>query len=266
MKIFVPALLAFGFSVSAGAALPAPVTTTKQNLEIDIAPEARTVWERAIGLYHQTNGLHLSWKQELDATSEFDFDRAGLLRLIDREFEEKIVVDGENKWTLDQSLDEPREPRSYTREKLEIKKREAYVKSISALTSSFGLGLEMAVLLDGGDETSINRIQSSANSARIILYRARLLPTKVWSGQPCDLLQITMSYLIPEEVDGRTTRQKTYWFSRSNSSLLRFQNSFFVKNKQPLDTDYRVVEQKFNPKFAPDTFKFTPPKGAKLSK
>ena len=272
MKFIAVALLALSFPIVAVAA-PAKAPVAKAPVvrapvakaQVSIAPEARALWKRAVALYHNTDKLQFAWRRPQDATASFHFDRAGFLFLHAVDFDETVVIDGLNKWTLDESKTYLGNAPVYTRENVSGDGR-AYAASIVALRRAFGVGPEIGALLDGGDQESPNLIESSARNPNLIGYRATVLPAQPYGGQACDLLRITLTKSDNQAAGGRMTQQKTYWFARSDARLLRFQNRFSTKEERPLDTDYQITEQTFNPKFAPDTFKSTPPKGAVLSK
>ncbi len=236
------------------------VAPPKPKAVVQVDPKARALFARAVELYSELDGLRVAWTQTEDGektNASFDFDRAGRVRIENADpFEALKIIDGKNEWTLDESRTNDAEEVRYTREVLEEDSAASY--SLIALELSFGVAGEFAFWLDETNPLDTYMVPLLAEALELREFRASLLSPQPFGGQPCDLVRITTK--------GDTTEQKTYWFARADGRLMRYQERESRGNAEFRSQDFQITEQTFNPAFAPDTFKFTPPAGAKLEK
>ena len=238
---------------------------------------ARAIFERATTLYGDLDGLHLEW-----TTTEFDpqfndraphkaaldYDRAGRLRLEDpQSLDALMVIDGKTRSTVDTSDydDEGNSKVTYQIEKLDADIVEGEVE----FELSGQISPVIAIVrrfLDSNNPYAEAPTETITGKA-LLAYRAAILPAQPFDGQPCDLVRVTTRFDDDgTTVPGLTTKQETYWFARKDGRLMRVQVHSVEGNQQPRTSDSQIIEQTFDPKFAPDTFKFVPPKGAVLRK
>ena len=260
MKIILCALLASAVPLVALAA-PAKKAAAKTSV-VSVDPNARAIWSRAIALYHGTQNLRIVWRNSFEENdSSLDFSRVGLLRLSNPSIEELSVVDGKISWHLD-GLEKPK---SYTREPIE--QGEAYPTALSALDlSGSSFTDEISGFLGARQTLWPSQIKTQMNGLKMTEYRVTLLPAQKQNGELCDLVRFNWVYPNLDKTRGQTNRQQTHWFARSDGRLLRFQERIIVGKNEPLVSDCQIKVQDFNPKFTPETFKFVPPKGAKMEK
>lgn len=256
------ALLALSLSAVAVAA-PTKPTVAK----VDVSPKARAVFARAVELYRKVNGLSVIWNSNEDGErrrDSLDFNRVGKLRLANnRAFESLIVIDGKIKWGLDDSKSNEKKAVYYNRQIVDAGDLET--DPIFVLQSSLGLASPIGDFLDKTSFLDPNRIERELAVSKLLQLRAALLRAQPFNGQPCDLVRVTQVYIEP--YDPRhflVTEQDTYWFARDNGRLMRLQERRLERGREAHAADFQITEQKFNPQFAPNTFKFTPPKGAVL--
>ena len=231
--------------------------------KIAIDPKARAIFARALKLYGTAQGLSVRWKApgEFDepAQSSLEFDRAGRLRLAsDDVFEPLIVFDGKERWELDKSQLNEREQVQYTRESADESDLTMELAGVPGVAGAIG------GLLSGIDALAAERIADNSDTRE---FRATLLPAQPFGGQACDLVRITaISGTSGNPKDPLWHNQQTFWFARTDGRVMRFQERSGTANEAMSATDSQIIAQTFDPKFAPNTFKFTPPKGAVLSK
>lgn len=261
MKFFVPALLALAFPGIAAAAPAKPAAAKPSTSKISIDARARAVFARATRLYGAAKGLGVRWKghdgYRDSISASLDFDRAGRLHLANSNvLESVIVVDGKNRWSL--SAPQKGTKPVYTR--VESEENEVF--------DEMGRNRELASALGGllAKSTPFDAEQMEMKFELLQLqeFRAVLLAPQPFGGQMCDLVRI--SEISPPTFTRHTLRtgQKTYWFARSDGRLMRVQQRILFGSKEKSTGDWQIIAQTFNPKFAPNTFKFTPPRGAKL--
>ena len=250
--------------------------------QVSIDPAAVAIFARAAALYQELDGLHLEWKVEARNTpltgetpsyrAALDFERAGRLRLADPEgLESLIVIDGQRRWGVNSSDfgdgDDDELITTYQSEKLD--EGDAPYRAIEELQTADSLTFAVSSLLEGSNQIEGITAETLAQIAAFPTsqFRAALLPAQPFDGQACDLVRITTRFINPyTTASGETVKQETFWFSRSDGRLVRLQMREVEGQGAAQTTDEQVTEQTFNPTFAPDFFKFTPPRGAVLSK
>ena len=230
--------------------------------KISIDPKARAIFGRSSRLYSSARGLKARWKGRDEYGENFDvaldFERAGRLRLTDSAALEPLVVfDGKNRWSLGATDLDGQGRATYSRAQSE--EDEAFFE----LLLSSGMQGALGNLLDRNNplDDEVARIGAEVSDLREL--RALLLPAQPLNGQACDLVRISQIHSMPRK-SPQTVEQQTYWFARSDGALVRFQERSVTSGKETSASDSQITEQNFNPQFAPDTFKFTPPPGAKL--
>ena len=263
MKIIVTALLALYFTVASWAAPIKPTVTSKSNHKIEIDAKARAVFVRATKIYGNLKGLSASWSGVIDegatVKSSLDFDRAGRLRLANgNPFESLVVIDGKTRWSLEAPREKGKRP-AYTQ--IEIAEDEAMVEM---RLISPGFTNILGELLIKSNPLDVKNVEEIFEPFGLRAFRATTLPPQFLGSQLCDLVRIT--YLSSTFSGLERIEQRTYWFARSDGRLIRFQGKIMHGGKQKSVGDWRMISQTFNPKFAPNTFKFTPPQGAVLRK
>ena len=232
---------------------------------VQIDPKARALFARAVELYSALDGLRVaynvtekgeySWNDGEKTEASFSFDRAGRVRIAGADvFETLKVIDGKYQWTLDESRANEADEVRYTRETLD--EGSAASDSLTALELSFGVAGAFYSLLDQTNPLSAEEVAAQTEGLELREFRASLLSPQPFGGQPCERVRITTR--------GRTTEQKTYWFARADGRLMRYQEREVQGKSEITANDFQITAQEFNPQFAPDSFKFTPPKGAKL--
>ncbi len=286
MKIFVPALLALSLTSTVyavptkavkpierplriEAALTQTGEPTKVPLKIEIDARARAIVERGAALYRSTQGLSAKWQRTEDGKTDvasFDFDRAGRVRTVNCYSEEPLTVfDGKISWALNNPSPDGKGPTTFRRQTVETNDAEWLARQ--ALEGVGGLPGLMTDFPYNFSPLNEERIQKSAEKSEFLELHAKLLPAQPLARQACDLVRITTvahsSYIAKHPV---TTSQDTYWFARSDGRLMRLQRRVIIASKQVSSSDIQIITQTLNPTFAPDTFEFTPPKGAVLQK
>lgn len=237
---------------------PKPVT------KISVDAQARAVFARAAKSYGAAKGLSASWKGRDGygdaASGALDFDRAGRLRLAKAgALEPLIVLDGKTRWSLNQPEDvDEKGRRTYSR--IEADADEIYLEIQIADEPTGTLG----ELLSGGSPFDAEEVAMHVEILQLQELRATLLAPQSLDGQLCDLVRISEISASDNKRNPLHVEQKTYWFARSDGRLMRLQHKIMVGSKEKSSADWRISAQTFDPKFAPDTFKFTPPKGAVL--
>ena len=239
-----------------------------------VDPAARATFERAAKLYRGLDGLHLGWKKiesgetgDETVTAALDYERDGRLRLqYPGLLSSLVVVDGTHKWTLQSELMNPGGPLRY--KQVELADDDKAISATVSLMSSLYLPRALSGFLGLGGLHALNPAFVSATSRMegFVSFEAKPLESQEWNGEPCDLVQILEENRTGDEPQKRDLTQSVYWFARSDGRLVRLQEGFRSGDDAGSTTDSQITEQIFNPKFAPDTFKFVPPKGAVLSK
>ena len=266
MKILVPALLALSFPV---ASLAAPAKALVAKARVSIAPEARAIFARASRLYGAAQGLSVRWKgrNKLDeaVNGSLDFDRAGRLRLkpADELFDTLVVMDGTEMWILERERVNERGQVEYKKidDANEYGMNREILETSPTLSGILGRLLFKIGPFDG-EEFKIKVANTSLRE-----YRSVMLTPQPLDGEPCDRVRISETFRARDgKRDLLTVEQQTYWFARSNGRLMRLQEHSVDNGLDLGTTDYQITKQTFNPTFAPDTFKFVPPKGAVLAK
>ena len=236
------------------------IAPPKPKAIVQIDPKARALFARAVELYSELDGLSVAWTQTEEGektNASFDFDRAGRVRIESHyDFEALTVIDGKNKWTLDESRANEAEELRYTREILDEDLAASY--SLTSLGLSFGVTDAFYPPLDGVNSLDDEEVEAEIEGLELSEFRASILSAQPFGGQPCERVRIT--------IKGDTTEQKTYWFARQDGRLMRYQERQSRGNDEFGAKDFQITSQTFNPTFAPEIFKFTPPKGAVLSK
>ena len=261
MKIVLFACLVFAVPVVALGA-PAQKPSAKAPV-VSIDPKARAIFARAVKLYSAAKTLSVRWKSRNESgetsNAALDFNRAGRLRLVNVDpFEPLIVMDGKTRWSLG-SPDDLDENGRATYRRIEADDVDMEMQLAPGLAGVLGNLLNEVGPLDTGLESD------AAESLELQELRALVLPAQPFSGQACDLVRVSHVY-APLTKNGPTSvGQQTFWFARTNGALVRFQERSVMARKDMNVADAQVTAQTFNPKFAPNAFKFTPPKGAVLS-
>ena len=237
--------------------------------KVVVDPKARAIFARATKLYGAAKTLRIRWKSRNEsgelATNSLDFDRAGRLRLAGAELiQPLVVVDGKNRWSLDDIYDADKGSiRIYSRAEAELNEVHFEMQTAPGIAGVLGM------LIGEVNPLEADVVSTESESLELSEFRAVLLPPQSLNGQACDIVRIAcVQALNPEVVEDEIQKvtQQTYWFSRENGALMRFENRLMGSGTKLNPSDWQITEQTFNPKFAPDTFKFTPPKGAVLAK
>ena len=258
------ALLALSLSTATVLAAPAKAPVSSRPAKVSIAPATRTVLARATKFYGAAQGLSARWVGQIDddkiVNSSLDFDRAGRLRLVNcNSFEPLIVIDGKSRWSLEASEINAKGRAVYT--KVEADKSEALVEM--ALIAP-GLSNILGDLLVKSSPLDAKQVEAAVELYGLRAFRAVTLAPQPLNSQTCDLVRIT--FVSSTFVGRERIEQKTYWFARSDGRLMRLQDKITHGGKPKSHGDWQMTAQTFNPTFAPDTFKFVPPKGAVLAK
>ena len=265
MKIILCAYLALATPLVAAAA-PTQKPLAKAPV-VNVAPKARAIFARAVGLYGKTKGLKARWKSRDEngkvLIGSLDFDRAGRLRLAGAELIQPLVVlNGKTRWSLDDIRDDDEKSiRVYAR--AEAEPDEIYFE----MQTAPGIAGALGTLLGEINLLEADVLRTESQSLGLSEFRAVLLPPQVFNRQACEIVRITHVQAMNPEVEDEIQKvtQQTYWFSREDGALRRFQNQLVASGTTSNPSDWQITQQTFNPKFAPNTFKFTPPKGAVLS-
>ena len=275
MKIILCACLALTFPV---AAAPAPAKPAAQIASVSIDPKAHAIFARAATLYKivplrgNLRALLVNWKTnervtgEPDATynSSLEFEVSGRLRLKtpDAIYRTLIVSDGKIMWL---QLRFPDPISNSTLEHQTLYAETAWISAMDEIQASNEIAVNFYHLLSGINILDSKNIEYEMIDYGLTEVRAIVLPAQPFNGKACELVRITK--ISPNDSTpggGRSVQQLTYWFARSDGQLMRLQNRTTMGADASDVSDSQITKQDFNPKFAPDTFKFTPPKGAKL--
>ena len=243
-----------------------PLAPPKPKTKISIDAKARAVFARAVKLYGETKGLKARWKSRDEngktLAGSLDFDRAGRLRLAGTELIQPLVVlDGKNRWSLDDIYDTD-ESSIRVHSRAESEPDEVYFE----MQTAPGIAGALGTLLSRVNSLEADVLRTESENWGLSEFRAVLLPPQPLNGRACELVRISRFQAMNPEAENEIQKviQQTYWFSRENGALLRFQEGLAGDGIKVAPSDWQITEQKFNPQFAPDTFKFTPPKGAVL--
>ncbi len=242
-----------------------PLAPPKPKTKISVDARAKAIFARAVKIYGETKGLKARWKSRDEngktLIGSLDFDRVG--RLAGAEFGQPLVVlDGKNRWSLDDIHNtNEKNIRVYARAKTEPD--EVYFE----MQTAPGIAGVLGTLLGEVNPLEADVLRTESESLGLSEFRAVLLPAQSFNGQVCEVVQITHVQAMNPEAENEIQKviQQTYWFSHENGALRRFQNRLVGSGTTLNSSDWQITEQAFNPDFAPDTFKFTPPKGAVLS-
>lgn len=236
-----------------------PAKTVKAPPKISVDPKARAIFDRATALYHGTKNLRIVWRDSFeDADSSLEFSRVGLLRLNIPSSEELWVVDGKFIWHLGGFDD----PKLYTRVPSHAGAYQAARWTLNFSGSDFTA--KISDLLNGRQMLSQSDLDWSVKFLKLSKFRAVVLPAQKQNGQLCDVVRFNGVHPNLDNPREQVIYQQIYWFAHSDGRLLRFQERASVGNNKPLQSDCLIKVQDFKPTFAPNTFKFVPPKGAKL--
>ena len=284
MKFIVLACLALAVPAIPMAAPAKFIIPTNASVKVDVAPKARTIFARAAKLYdvtrpnHRLKTLRVAWKyfafipyyqERTFLKSSFEFDARGLLRVQSSDSSTPLtVIDGKNQWFV-AKRDEEKFPTVYRRTSpSRVGVLAGVFKVLGAVDND--VAWEMTKLLQGSSDLSQKKVAQRVGHD-ISQFKAAVLAPQVFNGELCDLVRVTIRHRDNFGSDAdKEYSYITYWFARSNGALVRLQSlltSGEGKEKQEQQrTDAQITKQEFNPKFAPNTFKFTPPKGAVLRK
>ncbi len=282
MKILLFACLALTFPVAAWAAPAKFVIPTNASVKVDVAPKARTIFARAAKLYdvtrpnHRLKTLRVAWRyfgfvpyyqERTFLKSSFEFDARGLLRVQSSDPSSPLtVIDGKNQWFV-AKRDEEKFPTIYRRAiPSEVGARASVFEVLGA--TDIDVAWELTKLLQGSSKLSQKNVAQRVGHD-ISQFKAEVLAPQTFDGKICDLVRVTIRHRDNFGSDAdKSYSYFTYWFARSNGALVRLQSLLTSgegkEKREEQRTDSQITKQEFNPKFAPDTFKFTPPKGAKL--
>ena len=246
---------------------PVPLAAPQPKPKVSIDPKAYAIYARALDVYGDLDGLSVKWSASRAGTTEnsaFDFDRKGRARVINGYTEEPLAVfDGK----ISSSLSHPASDGTVTYRQQIIDENDADWLAMQMVEGAGGLGGKLMNFLKRYDVLEPQLVQQRAEKQDFLDLRVILLKPQPFGGQACDLVRITSVARSPY-IDNHpiVTEQNTFWFARFDGRLMRLQNRFLVANENSPASDSQVIEQTFNPKFTPATFKFTPPKGAVLTK
>ena len=242
-------------------ALPAIKTPSK----VSIAPKAYAIYARALDVYGELDGLSVKWSVNSSGKTEnsaFDFDRKGRARMVNGYTGEPLAVfDGK----ISSTLSHPSRGGKVTYRQQTIDENDTDWLAMQMVEGAGGLPEKLAEFLRHYNVLDPQLVQQRAEKQDFLELRVLLLKPQPFGGQACDLVRMTSVARSPY-IDKHpiVTEQNTFWFARSDARLMRLQSRFLVANKDNSYSDSQIIEQTLNPKFAPDTFKFTPPKGAIL--
>ncbi len=238
-----------------------------EDLFVDVDPKVRATFARATQLYHALEGLRIGWNlttedPEMIANNSskvsLDFDRVGRLRMADSGANDSlIIINGKDEWYLDDSRMDS-EKILYRHQIAEVKNYTAKVVERISLNSY--LTTPLASWLEGVNPFDSQYLSSQFGNEDWMRLNAQMIAPAPFDGETADRARIvTISALSG-------TIEQIYWFARSNGRLMRLQFRSRQDNVDVVSHDWTITAQTLNPKFAPDTFKFTPPKGAVLAK
>ena len=282
IKLIVPALVALAFPIAVGAAPAQPVKANKVPAKVEIDAKARAIFARAVVLYKPLKTVRLEWKTDAvyryvmggtafkspsSYVSTLDYSREGGLKVQrPNEFTFLDLVNGKMKWTVDNHHSDDAGKSRLTYHEENIDSGGIYNElQMELWTSAPPLSEELGNLLAGTNSLDAPHVNVIVVAEKLLQLRVSLLPPLAMNGQVCDLVRFTKRY---KDIGAKaaTILQETFWFERASGRLVRAQTHSVTGPNDSKTSDQQVTAQTFNPKFAPDTFKFTPPKGAVLQK
>lgn len=254
-------------------AAPGPKPAPK----ISIEPSATRIFGRAAALYGGLSALQMGWREEMTApnaaggkqtaTVQIAWDRRGRLRLENSLGLDQLVVVGPRaQSSLDASGLGYGEKAKYKTQPIKDDGQAALLAG-EALEWGGGHISTLGKLLGGTNILAPDEVTSTVTAEELFEMSAVALPSEPLDGQPCDLVRVIKRYDDRGTVArGDTAKRLIYWFAQKDGRLLRVQTYAKEGTQKPYSADMNVTSQEFKPVFGNETFVFTAPKDAVLSK